>query len=298
MEIESRITKSHVGTANFLGLTTILMSQKPNPADDPPLMKDDQTLLAQGLLTYKPLPGVLIKDKITPDDILQGRIGDCYFMASLSAVAESNPSFLRESIRLNRDGTFTVRFFNKGKPVYVKVDSDIPQDQSGRPIYGASADKGELWVSIMEKGYAKLNNGYNKIGNGGQMEPALETITGVKSKTDTLSKPAALYAQLSQALAVGCAVTAGTRNGEPSKGIVPTHAYTVLRVFEKDGQKQVTLRNPWGFYEWSGKGADSLNNGTFSMPLEDFQKSFECISMTNSRPKSANHLITMRMLAI
>ena len=51
------------------------------------------------------------KHAFSPNDINQGSIGDCYFLAALAGVAKTNPGLLRKAITQNSDGTFTVRLY-------------------------------------------------------------------------------------------------------------------------------------------------------------------------------------------
>ena len=58
------------------------------------------------------------------------------------------------------------------------------------------------------------------------------------------------------------AASAGRRqDGLPQQehynGIVPDHAYAVLRLKEINGFKMVKFRNPWGHFEWTGNWSDS-----------------------------------------
>ena len=39
-------------------------------------------------------------------------------------------------------------------------------------------------------------------------------------------------------------------------GLVPGHAYSVLKAVEKNGKRFVLIRNPWGKTEWNGKWSD------------------------------------------
>ena len=65
----------------------------------------------------------------------------------------------------------------------------------------------------------------------------------------------------------GCIIAAGSagedhtrvegRGEAGSGGIVPGHAYTVLKVRECHGHKLLCLRNPWGSFEWKGDWSDN-----------------------------------------
>lgn len=60
-------------------------------------------------------------------------------------------------------------------------------------------------------------------------------------------------------------------------GLVSDHAYAVFGVEEKDGERRVLLRNPWGESPWSargGRGVQERSRGVVSMTVEDFRRYF------------------------
>lgn len=84
------------------------------------------------------------------DDIRQGSIGDCYFVATLSDIARTHPEKIREAMVDNEDGTVTVRLFTKEhKPFYVKVDKVIPTFFDKQFVA-----ENCLWVTCFEKALA------------------------------------------------------------------------------------------------------------------------------------------------
>lgn len=50
---------------------------------------------------------------ITPGDIMQGLMGDCYLLAGMAAVAKTNPEMIKQMITQNKDGSITVRFSSR-----------------------------------------------------------------------------------------------------------------------------------------------------------------------------------------
>ncbi len=113
---------------------------------------------------YRTASGSLYQNGISYQDINQGSLGDCYFLAGLAGVASRTPSAIQNMIQNNNDGTYTFRFYNNGVADYVTVDSYLPTDASGsfvyanrdsRLLYNNSAN--ELWVALAEKAYAQMS---------------------------------------------------------------------------------------------------------------------------------------------
>jgi hypothetical protein len=66
-------------------------------------------------------------NSIEVNDVLQGKLGTCYFMASLAAVA-SKPSYINTSLLTNiknHAGIYGFKFFIRGKPWVVTIDSSV-----------------------------------------------------------------------------------------------------------------------------------------------------------------------------
>ena len=60
-----------------------------------------------------------------------------------------------------------MRFYLNGKPIIVVVDDYLPIDKrKGRPAFAHSKSKGEFWMCILEKAWAKLHGCYSLIESG------------------------------------------------------------------------------------------------------------------------------------
>lgn len=57
------------------------------------------------------------------------------------------------------------------------VDDRMPIDESKAWLLGHAEDEDEIWPNILEKAYAKLYGGYNKI-EGGKVNFVLGELTG------------------------------------------------------------------------------------------------------------------------
>jgi hypothetical protein len=181
-------------------------------------------------------------------DIRQGYIGDCYYLASLASLAQSDPGLIEQSVAPLGDGTFAVRFYRSGQPVYVRVDGDLPVGTWGGPVYAQLGQGGELWAALAEKAFAYFRNGSNTYAsiNGGWMSEGYRVLTG---KSVSQRSPAALGADLynwvATELSAGHALSMGSFY-YASGPIVGSHAYMIQSVSVQNGQQYITVYNPWG----------------------------------------------------
>lgn len=186
------------------------------------------------------------------DDIDQGGLGDCYFMATLGAAARTNPNFIRQRVVDLGDGTYAVRFQKNSSVTYVRVDGDLPT-AGGSLVYAGLGTGNAIWAPIMEKAWACFRNGYcdYKTTEGGWMD---EAFSALGRSTDSLSVNAwyklwhegkDLWNYVNGQLSAGKAVTVAT--GDDSANLVSNHAYMVDRTYrDSGGTRHVVLRNPWG----------------------------------------------------
>ena len=102
---------------------------------------------------------------VTPKDIYQGSIGNCWFMSAISAIAEK-PNRV-ESMFVNKQieptGVYGVNLYALGVPHTVLVDDFIPGYDWNNQFYPLFADvKGDksVWGAIIEKAFAKFHGNY------------------------------------------------------------------------------------------------------------------------------------------
>ena len=125
----------------------------------------------------------IFADGIEPNDINQGSLGDCYFLAVLSSLAEfpHRISDMFVTKDLNAAGIYMVKFYINGIQHPVIVDDYLPCHPDGRPAFATSRDA-ELWVCILEKAWAKLHGSYART-EGGLPCFAASHLTGVPSES-------------------------------------------------------------------------------------------------------------------
>jgi hypothetical protein len=104
---------------------------------------------------------------IRPEDIRQGEIGNCWFLSSITALAEY-PGRI-ESTFLNKElsaaGVYGIQMYALGVPVTVMVDDYLPLvgASGSRTRYSHVGTDGSLWGPIMEKAFAKFHGNYARI---------------------------------------------------------------------------------------------------------------------------------------
>ncbi|KAF8395994.1 hypothetical protein HHK36_017605 [Tetracentron sinense] len=263
----------------------------------------------------------LFSGAANPSDVCQGRLGDCWFLSAVAVLTEvSRISEVIITPEFNEEGIYTVRFCIQGEWVPVVVDDWIPCESPGIPAFATSKKGNELWVSILEKAYAKLHGSYEAL-EGGLVQDALVDLTGgAGEEIDMRSAQAQidlasgrLWSQLLRFKQEGFLLGAGSPSGSDvhisSSGIVQGHAYSLLQVREVDGHKLVQIRNPWANeVEWNGPWSDSSpewtdrmkhklkhvpqsKDGIFWMSWQDFQIHFRSVYVCRVYPPEMHYSV-------
>lgn len=82
-----------------------------------------------------------MSDRIEPNDILQGSIGDCYFLSAISAIAENDFRIknLFPNLEINKYGIYMARVLHRGVLTEVVVDDYVPVNEEGEPLFAKPA---------------------------------------------------------------------------------------------------------------------------------------------------------------
>ena len=99
---------------------------------------------------------LLDKDKISPLDIKQGNLGDCYLLSALSVLAEKPFLIYRlfEIREFNDVGIYCVWLCVDGEWKWVYIDDFIPC--IGHTPWFSKGTNTQVWVPLIEKAYAKV----------------------------------------------------------------------------------------------------------------------------------------------
>jgi len=242
------------------------------------------TGLPSATVTYQFAQGSLFGrgNSVGYADITQGVVGDCYFLSALADVAYDSPATIYNMLIDNGDGTLTVRFFNGTKADYVTVDRFLPTNGNGTLEFagiGQSVNDptAKLWVALLEKAYAQINqskwigqDGANSYGapgtnagiNGGNTSNAFPQITGLAGYGANLD-----HSTLDQDVKAGLMISFATPTfvapTELIDGfrIVGDHEYSVVGY--NASTDEFTLFNPHGAREpqWLGTKFTSRRKG-------------------------------------
>ncbi|KAI5120453.1 hypothetical protein M0805_008500 [Coniferiporia weirii] len=240
----------------------------------------------------------LFIDEPSATDIVQGGLGDCWFLSAIAAVA-TKPELIKK-LCVEHDkgvGIYGFIFCRDGEWVEVIIDDQlftkVPRwecvstetrtiyhnerdlyeriaRKGGKTLYFArSEQENETWVPLIEKAYAKLHGDFSALG-GGFTNEGIEDLTGGVSESiymnDILDPNSFWEGDLIRAnedLLFSCFIDApqGMMTSDVN-GIITGHAYTVLKAVEFRGKRFLKIRNPWGMSEWNGRWSDGSREWT------------------------------------
>lgn len=122
---------------------------------------------------------------------MQGMLGDCWFISSMSLVS-TDDRLLRGELALDsksiagvseedswklskgvfaplfqiyaKRGIYCMKFYKESAPVWVVVDSLLPKSKSSPELlFAKTRNYYESWVPLVEKAYAKLHFSYSAL---------------------------------------------------------------------------------------------------------------------------------------
>ena len=108
----------------------------------------------------------LFSKGVDPDDVVQGRLGNCWFLQCIAALA-TRPHLIERLIfpkTYSPEGVYTVKVFDEGEWYYILIDDYMPCQGNNYSCCRSRGDK--IWPQILEKAYAKLHTCFQSMVGG------------------------------------------------------------------------------------------------------------------------------------
>ncbi len=257
-----------------------------------------------------------------PEDIAQGVLHNGWFLSALSILAASgglgddsvDPLIDNLFVSKTRSevGAYALRLYKNAQWELVIVDDAVPTlseryatETNGGVACSHSLRFAEMWVSLLEKAYAKYYGTYAMLENG-YVHHALAALTGFDAEEIFLLKDTIGPARLrlwermmrfsrNGFLMGGGTVANNAANAELlDSGLAFGAVYSVYQVRAVDSYKLIQLRSPPGVTsEWRGDWSDASRlwttrlkkklgwtkeeDGTFWMSFDDFCLAFRSL---------------------
>ncbi len=268
-------------------LQAYLLEGKPNSGLSNIEIKDyfgfDKLINKMKYINESPIANNISRDiDVSPQDVKQGNVGDCFLLASLASLAAVNPEALNNIISHNSDGTYTIEFYSDDPSCKktITINDDFVNFKGAK--ISTNDDKGK-WVALMEKAYATLfASGSLDNLNGGSPDKPLQHLTGLKYATyrQELVSFDFIKKCLEDKQPMVCSTYPTTKiqyfNNSMAEKLLDNHSYAILATrVQENGKQQICLYNPWGHAEPENDGKD---DGMFWMDYKDFKSSFAHIS--------------------
>lgn len=236
-------------------------------------------------MTYEQVSGSLFgtNNVPSPNDVLQGMCGDCWFLSTLSSIARNDPGLIEQDIVSLGNNEYKVGFGNASSPTWVTIDGTLPefQTKSGNwaLAFAEEPSDGALWAPLMEKAFCYYRHAgqgpasYATIEGGHGAEALADLGSTSVSEAGTLVAPifgfratmvngAQLANQIRSWQNSGLSMVLDTLPEGYTSSICGSHQYSIVGV---DANGNIVLRNPWGYNPVSARNpyGPSIQDGGY-----------------------------------
>lgn len=242
-------------------------------------------------------------DEISGSNVVQGKLGDCWILSSISALAEY--PYLIDRLFITKQpndfGFYIVKLCRMGRWKHMILDDFIPCFPLEEPIFSTNTGN-TIWVPLLEKAFAKHYGSFDAL-TYGDCKHALFDLTNCPSESFLFAKPwirdmvdsGEFFQMMKQWTEQGYLITAGqfAQENELEEGL-RGHAHALIRIVEVEDIQLLRFRNPWGIFEWDGRWSKNselwteelvnkikpeFDADSFWLSFEDFKNNFGIVSL-------------------
>ncbi len=195
-----------------------------------------------------------------PADVNQHAIGDCSFCAVMASMAYLYPDYIKEIIKDNGNGTYTVQLYDPaGQTVNVSVKSTFLCDSHGNLAQVTGKNNVVTWSTVLEKAVMKYQTVYQVDrlhGIGSERVAPILTGDGrsfsfyPNQLWNSELKLVADWAVDEGMMGVGGFTTPNLKCG--ALYTVTAHAFTIMKTNHESEGFLFSMRNPWGIESVDG----------------------------------------------
>jgi hypothetical protein len=240
-------------------------------------------------------PNAPIINGASVTDVSQKDLGSCQTLAALTALVRSGYNVSRNLTNLG-NGNFRVTLTYQGRSIAVNVNyngwwNDNDPKVTSTPHGGYTSS--EYWPILFQRARMQLY-GVNWRGpiseeqmmqlhqqSGGRLASLHHALEEISGRTASVAATNQVQPGTLQTLvARGHAIVAGTHNwlNERQTGVVPSHAYAVMNVFQHNGHWYIQLHNPWGIDSSFGARGAGQNDGFITLHWNEFRSYFFAVA--------------------
>ena len=211
----------------------------------------------------------LFSDNLSPKNMIQGSIGNCYFLTVISALTKY-PSLIYQlfnnTLNITQNGYYEINLKIDNKKITITLDDYFPYNiRKNKPVF-CKPYKNELWVMLLEKAWAKTRGSYFNMDKGSPLIVLNTFLFSMKFKEDITYHFYSLnnsdYKDKIWNMMINkikykkniFMICLSKENLNDKKrlnnlkySIVERHFYNIIEIYENEGKNKLKLRNPWGF---------------------------------------------------
>ena len=210
----------------------------------------------------------LFSSDICDNSIIQGSIGNCYFLTIISCLTKF-PSIIYQlfnSLNISSNGYYEIKLRIANKITIITLDDYFPYNiKTNMPLF-CKPYKNEIWVMLLEKAWAKINDSYLNIDNGSPYDVLDSFLLSSSINNDIIFKSYYINndnkydiweniidkIENKKYIMMICLSKDKISNKKKLNNffysIIEKHYYNILEISENnENDKILKLRNPWGF---------------------------------------------------